>query len=233
MDDEGEPALALVPAGVQLAWLQIGGRDHVEQVVVGELGLGRAGRGQHQGLQHRRVDGDPVEGLRGVVQDQVHATLAQLLQPLVGHTRADEGLAGQRLQVEHHEFVVSRHKHVGIDDSSLQHALVEPAPRRGHGSGDRVRHLVEHPLAHAHEPIQAFEVEHRGQAVGEDRVGEPDVLRRLLENTCGATVIRSAQDHCAGVEEDARLLRVDDANGPLLQHVAQPVAVGGDGLARG
>jgi hypothetical protein len=81
VDHEREPALALRAVGPQEPRLQLGGDDHVQQVVVGEGAVPVHRRG-HQRLQRGRVDRQAVERLRRHVDDQVHAPGAQVGQPL-------------------------------------------------------------------------------------------------------------------------------------------------------
>ena len=227
MDHEREAAAPAEPVRVEHAGLEARGDDHVQQVVVGQPTQGARGGGQHHRLEDRGRDGE-VEGLGGGVQHHVDVEGGQLGQPIIGDRGGHHGLARAGCRPRRPR---ARRGSPTMTWASSRARRANELLRRcpgaftwdrtgpgqlAHRPHSDVRGQAEHRVGvHPLEDVQA-----------EQRVGELEVLRVLLQDPDGAGVVHAAEHHDAGVGEVAghRVLHVPDR--PLLQHVAQGVAVG-------
>ena len=230
MDDEGEPALAPPPVGVEDSRFETGVDDHVEQVVVGEPTA--TDQGLHHRLEHGRGHGDG-EGLRDAVQHHVHAAVPQLGQPFLGDGGADQGLAGEVLQAEADELVVRRHHDVGIPGGLAGQRGAEPGARRLDPRLHHAREQMGRPQGRGHgQPEQGVVGDLGRQVEAQERVGELDVVGELPEQPRGPGVVEAPEHHRARIGEIAGQLGLQVPDGPLLQHVPQCVAVADGRLGR-
>ena len=142
--------------------------------------------------------------------------------------RGDEGLAGEVLEAEADELVVGRDDDVAVAGGLAGQRGAEPGARAPATSRlHRAGQLVQRPRGRRRgEPEQRVGVEPGRQVEPQQRVGELDVVGELPQHPRGPGVVEAAEHHGARVGEVAGHLGLHVPDRPLLQHVAQGVAVG-------
>ena len=182
-------------------------------------------RGDHQRLEHRRVDGG-IERLRGRVDHHVHTAGGQFGEPIVVDRGRHERLAGEILEAEALQLLVGRHHDVGLAGGRARHqAVVDEAGNPDVGL-DRVgQHLQRHHGDVGRDPERGNGVETGGDVESQQRVGDRHVVGVLTQDTYRAVVVDATEHRDPGVAEEPRHLGLHVSNGPLLQDVTQPVPI--------
>ncbi len=198
--------------------------------------LAAVDRRRHQRLQGGRVDRHAVERLRRHVDDQVHAPVTQVGQPVRRGLRGDEGLAGEVLEPEAGQLVVRRDEDVAVACGLAGQRVRGQVARRGglrpHPVGDEAQGQ---PGRAAHgvggEPQHRVGVQAVRQAQAQQRVGVLDVVGVLAQDADRPVVVPTAEHDGPGVGEVARHLGLDAPHRPLLEDLEELGAVRHGGRA--
>ena len=203
-------------------------RDDPEVVVLQDvLGL-LPQRGDDHGVEHARAQHVAEERGRAV-DHEVHALPPELRDARLAHRGGEDRLAREFLDAEGVELV-----HGGHDHGRLAHgAAKDEALPLAHGGvvRDEVGHAVGDDVRAARVELQGVDrAEHLRHAQLQQGIGELEVGRVLGEGLRELVVRQPGEEEDAGVVEVVAQLRLDVAQGPLLEDVAQ-ARPGGDGHA--